>query len=376
MRSLTIAIALLLSCSPLPVTLPSPSATTSSTATPTATASASLTPTRALVGTLSASRPFIRPDDPKGFGIPIMSDGRFAAAALNDGHGTYRLVAVDLSSGSIRTVPVPDGAYGGIVGLDSGRLAISAWRPGPGDLRTYDYQLEDLATSTRRTLDHFEVPGRFHSQGAAPAPDPLFIFSHSAVAYNHLYTQGDQLYAELRLGPIDGPMRVAVTTTAVVAPVALSDTALVYWIAVGAEYVVHLYDLASARDRVLLRAPAGTVEVALSNDRLLYSTHMNSPTAQTGRLVIRDLATDSETTLTTGNCTYPTLNERYAVAGCADAGRAPMTVTAYDLATLQSVEVARSLEPLAGPRAAPGVIYWIRYAGAPPITPYFELLRY
>lgn len=333
--------------------------------------------TTALIGNLTASIQFIRPEDPRGFTFPIPSDGRYAAASLSDGHGIYRLVAVDLVSGLTRTVPVPDGAYGGIAGLDSGRLAISVWRPIPGsDLRGYDYEIEDLATTTRRTLDHFEIPGRFHSEGSAPAAYAWFVLGRSGVAYNHLYVQGDRVYAELRVGPIDGPMRMVLTTTAVVIPVALSDNALLYVISSpGSEDVVHVYDLATAGDRVLLRVPAGT-ELALGNDRLLYSTHVNTPTSQTGSLVLRDLATGVETTLATGNCTYPTLNERYAIAGCADGGRVPRSLIAFDLATLQPVEVARSSEPLAGPRVAPGVVYWVRYAGAPPITAYLELLRY
>lgn len=343
---------------------------------PTASVSPTQPATRALIGSLTASIGFIRPEDPRGFTFPVLSDGHYAAASLSDGHGLYRLVAIDLASGLTRTVTVPDGAYGSIAGLDSGRLAISVWRPIPGsDLRGYDYEVEDLATATRRALDHFEIPGRFHSEGAVVATDPRLVLGRGAIAYNHLYVQGDRLYAEVRVGPIGGPMRVVLTTTEVVAPVALSDTALLYVISAGAEAVVHLYELATARDRVLLRVPAGT-ELALNNDRLLYSRHVNTATSQTGSLVLRDLVTGTETTLTTGNCTLPSLNDRYAIAGCADGGPVPTSLTAFDLATLKPVEVARSAEPLAAPRVAPGVIYWVRYAGAPPITPYFEFLRY
>jgi hypothetical protein len=379
MRRLSIATALLLSCTAAPVTVPSPSpaVTASASVVGTASPSPSQPATQALVGTLTTSISFLRPEDPRGFTFPIPSDGQYAAASLSDGHGLYRLVAVDLASRLTRTVAVPDGSYGGIAGLDAGRLAISLWRPIPGgDVRGYDYEIEDLATTTRQTLDHFEIPGRFHSQGAAPAPDPQLVLGRNRVAYSHLYVQGDSLYAELRVGPIDGPMKIVITTTAVVAPIALSDNALLYVIQVGVEDIVHLYDLTTARDRILLRAPAGTTEHALTNDWYLYSTHQNSPTSQTGRLVLRDLATGVESILATGNCTYPSLNERYAIAGCADGGRVPTSLTAFELATLRPVEVARSVEPLAGPRVAPGVIYWVRFAGAPPITPYFELIRY
>ena len=378
MRPLAIAIALLLSCTAPPVTVPSPSASATSTPVvrPAATASPTQPATRALIGSLTASLGFIRPEDPHGFTFPILSDGHYAAANLGDGHGLYRVIAVDLSGGVTRTVAVPDGSFGGIAGLDTGRLAMSLWRPIPGsDLRGYDYEVEDLATTTRQTLDHFEIPGRFHSQGSPAAPYATVVLGRSAVAYNHLYVQGDRVYAELRVGPVGGPMRVAVTTSEVVTPVALNDTALLYTISAGEQDVIHLYDLTTGRDRVLLRAPTGT-GLALNNDRLLYSTHMNTPTAPAGRLVLRDLATDAESTLTTANCTYPSINERYAMAGCADGGRSPTNLIAFDLATLQPVEVARSTEPLAGPRVAPGVIYWVRYAGAPPITAYLELLRY
>ena len=380
MRPIAIALALLLSCTAVPATVPSPSATATSSSTqlvrPVATASPTQPATRALIGSLTTSLGFIRPEDPHGFTFPILSDGRYAAASLSDGHGLYRVIAVELSSGVTRTVAVPDGSFGGIAGLDNGRLAMSLWRPIPGsDLRGYDYEIEDLATTTRQTLDHFEIPGRFHSQGSPAAPYATVVLGSNAVAYNHLYVQGDRVYAELRVGPVGGPMRVAVTTSEVVTPVALNETALLYVISAGEQDVIHLYDLATGRDRVLLRAPSGT-ELALNNDLLLYSTHMNTPTAQAGRLVLRDLVTDAEATLTTGNCTYPSINERYAMAGCADGGRSPTSLTAFELATHQPVEVARSSEPLAGPRVAPGVIYWVRYAGAPPITAYLELLRY
>lgn len=336
--------------------------------------SAPVKPTTVLMPGTFRSVPFPAPS-----GLPIvgqvMSDQAEAVAVFADGHGTVGYALLDLATGKTRTLaPLALNDLGpGPAALAGGRLALLASsRTNAGE--TYRYEIEDLGTGARTTLDTADAPGHFHGEGAPVQPDPAILLSPGHVAYIHLFVEGPDLVGELRVGPIEGPMRTVITSKLPVRPVALSETVLAYTVPGDGGDELHAYDLGTGRDRLVARGAIG-FEVALGRGRMLYTIRsVDVP----GRAIIRDLADGSEAVVATGRCGSLSLNDRYATVDCREPtpDAHETTITVYDLATLRPIEVARSSERIGNARLSPGSITWNHYDAAPPAELRIETLEY
>lgn len=304
---------------------------------------------------------------------PVFTDGTYAFGAFGDGHANYGYELLDLATGATRALPPlgPDD-MGGPVGLTNGRIAyLSMFRSAAG--QSYAYEIEDIVTGARKTIDSSDTPGHFTGEGAPIEAGATLVLGPHAVAYVHLSAQGPDLVGELRVGPIDGPTRVIARSTQPVHLLALTDTTLAYL--VGArEDELHVYDIAAGRDRIAARGPLG-FEVALAPGRLLYL--IRTLDATPGRAILQDLATGNETVIAMGNCNTPALNDRYAAVRCypADPG-SRTTISVYELATAKMVQVARSSDTVDGVHLFAGTMVWFRYDGAVPPRVSVESLRY
>jgi hypothetical protein len=313
---------------------------------------------------------------PAGFpyvGGPVLTDGTQAFVVFADGYSQFTYMLLDLATGTTRTVPAaPAGDFGGPVALVNGRLGVVAWsRTSAGE--SYRYELDDLASGTTRTLDTSDAPGHFHGQGAPVQADPALVVGPNAVAYIHLFVQGPDLVGELRVGPAAGPMKSVFTSKLPVRPVALSETTLAYTVPSADGSQLHVYDLASGRDRVVARGRLG-FGFALGPGRILYT--VQSLDREPGRAMIQDLVTGNESVLVSGTCGSPSLDDRYATVSCSDPNQATTAITIYELATLKRIEVARSTDVIANAYLSTGAITWDRFDRATPPALYVETLRY
>src|SRR5439155_1536941 len=123
--------------------------------------------------------------------------------------------------------------------------------------------------------------------------------------------QAPDLVGGLRVGPTAGPMKSVVTSKLPVRPVAITETTLAYAVPSAEGSQLHVYDLASGRDRVAARGLFGS-EVALGPGRLLYT--VQSLGAEPGRVMIQDLVPGNESVLVSGTCDLPS-------RGCAATAR-------------------------------------------------------
>jgi hypothetical protein len=358
---------------PIAVVTPSPSSpiptATPTIATPAPTSSVS--PTTVLMAGSFRSVAFPAPA-----GYPyvgqVLTDGTQAFAAFGDGSkSAYTLL--DLATGTARTVPLTlTGDFGGPVALVNGQLGVLSWsRTSAGE--SYRYEIDDLASGTTRTLDTSEAPGHFHGEGSPEQADPALIVGQNAVAFVHLFVQGPDLVGELRVGPAAGPMKSVFTSKRPVRPVALSDTTLAYAVPSAEGSQLHVYDLASGRDRVVARGRLAAA-VALGAGRLLYTVQPLD--TEPGRAIVQDLATGNESVLVSGTCGSPSLDERYATVSCSDPNQATTAITIYELATLKRIEVARSTDVIVNARLSTGTITWDRFDRARPPALFIETLRY
>ena len=360
---------------PIAVVTPSPSSpmptTTLATATPAPTSSVS--PTTVLMAGSFRSVAFPAPAGFPYVGGPVLTDGTQALAAFGDGHSKSTYMLLDLATGTTRTVPVTlTGDLGSPVGLVNGRLGVMSWsRTSAGE--SYRYEIDDLASGTARTLDTSDAPGHFHGEGSPVQADPGLVLGPNAVAYVHLFVQGPDLVGELRVGPTAGPMKSVVTSKLPVRPVAITETTLAYAVPSAEGSQLHVYDLASGRDRVAARGLFGS-EVALGPGRLLYT--VQSLGAEPGRVMIQDLVTGNESVLVSGTCNLPSLDDRYASVSCSDPNQATTAITIYELATLRPIEVARSTDVIANAHLSTGTITWERFDRARPPALFIETLRY
>jgi hypothetical protein len=376
LRAVVATLVALGACTALPpVISQSPTATSSAAlAAATAAPSPTITPTTVLLsGTFSSVRFPPRSDLPY-FGGHILTDGRYLETALTDGRDMFEYTLLDLSTSAVRRIDVAKGDLGGPVGIDAGRIAISRWtRTTTGE--AFDYVIEDAATKTRTLIDHSDAPGIFHGEGAPAQPDPAFELSGSHVAFNHLSVEDGVLWVDLRVGSIGATPSTVLRTRDLVGPVALSDTSLAYTVMsrTNGETQLRLYDVATRRDTLVSRGLM-SFTAALGPDRLLYYARPFDATP--GRVLLRDLATGGERQLASGSCADPSLNERYAAITCG-AGPTPSTsITVFDLATGQPVEVAHSSDAIGGVQLLPNAVYWTRFVGGPPQALYVETLRY
>ncbi len=267
---------------------------------------------------------------PAGFpyvGGPVLTDGTQALAAFGDGHSKSTYMLLDLATGTTRTVPVTlTGDLGSPVALVNGRLGVVSWsRTSAGE--SYRYEIDDLASGTARTLDTSDAPGHFHGEGSPVQADPGLVLGPNAVAYVHLFVQGPDLVGELRVGPTAGPMKSVVTSKLPVRPLAITETTLAYAVPSAEGSQLHVYDLASGRDRVAAR-------------------------------------------------NLPSLEDRYASVSCSDPNQATTAITIYELATLKPIEVARSTDVIANAHLSTGTITWERFDRARPPALFIETLRY
>jgi len=168
-------------------------------------------------------------------------------------------------------------------------------------------------------------------------------------------------------------MAIVITTRDVTSPRALAPTALAYTVmARNGDTQLRLYDLASRKDTLVARG-LFSFEAALSASRLLY--YARPFDGHPGEVILRDLASGSEHALATGSCARPSANDRYATITCGG-GATLHTVTMFDVATFQAIDVARSTDVIGNARMLDGAIGWDRFDGSTPPGLYVETLRY
>lgn len=334
-----------------------------------------LAPTRVLLSGSYRSVPFPAPAGLR-YVNGVLTDGHYVVATYGDGQSSFAYVLLDLTTGATRTLPAPAaGVFGGPIAIADGRIGFSEIaRSTTGE--SYSYAIEDLATGSLRTLDTSDAPGHFHAQGSPLEPDPWLVLGDGNVAYVHLFVQGPDLIGELRVGPLDGPMRTVTRSKLQVRPLALTNTTLAYTIPstnlTASE--LHIYDIASGRDRIATRGQLG-FEVALAGNRLLY-TLQAATASEAGREIVQDLSTGSETMIAGGSCNSPSLNDRYAAINCSDPNLRPHTLALFDLVSGARVPLAESTDIIGNARLAPGAVTWFRYDSAMPPDLFVETLRY